>query len=99
MSQQLASPLSKLAVTAASSCSSVVLWCVCVCVCVCFFKSSGGWVKIKLKLPHFHVYGVVSCMYNHRTSGIKNRADMKYFATYSPRVTRLILVQVGWFVG
>ena len=20
-----------------------------------FFKSSGGWVKIKLKLPHFHV--------------------------------------------
>ena len=23
--------------------------------CFCFFKSSGGWVKIKLKLPHFHV--------------------------------------------
>ena len=21
-----------------------------------FFKSSGGWVKIKLKLPHFHVW-------------------------------------------
>ena len=20
-----------------------------------FFKPSGGWVKIKLKLPHFHV--------------------------------------------
>ena len=22
---------------------------------VLFFKSSGGWVKIKLKFPHFHV--------------------------------------------
>ena len=23
--------------------------------CFLFFLSSGGWVKIKLKLPHFHV--------------------------------------------
>ena len=23
--------------------------------CFCFFQSSGGWVKIKLKLSHFHV--------------------------------------------
>ena len=26
-----------------------------------FFLSSGGWVKIKLKLPHFHVSDTCSC--------------------------------------
>ena len=32
--------------------------------CFFFFKSSGGWVKIKLKLPHFHV----SDTYKYRVS-------------------------------